>query len=355
MIKEIRDFTDKYDHNQYILSCRIAAFNYVFERFSDIEVADFDDNQIKQFIGNWFESNKTAARTCWDRINADKSIRELASVPLLLTLLCLSFDEDGGFPQNRAELYREALYLLLKKWDESKKVNRDEIYKHLTLENKIDMFSIIATESFNKNKYFLPQGHLERRIFRFMKELPGANEGLVRPDAESVLKSIEGQHGIFMEFAKRIFAFSHLTFQEYFVANYVITNWNKGYFEKLVESHASEDRWREVFLLTASMAENADEFILTMKKGIDSMVVQLNIRDYLSIIQQMVRKKAPYPDAYCRLIALIFGLLPVAVFRARARGPSASERIIWLTKSLDLNFVSVLGPAIDPRLKRHIR
>jgi len=36
-------------------------------------------------------------------------IKELASNPLLLTMLCLTFDERMEFPPNRAELYGEAI------------------------------------------------------------------------------------------------------------------------------------------------------------------------------------------------------------------------------------------------------
>ena len=49
-LKEINDFTKKYDTNQFIISCRIAAYNYIFEQFTDVEMADFDEDQMHHFI-----------------------------------------------------------------------------------------------------------------------------------------------------------------------------------------------------------------------------------------------------------------------------------------------------------------
>ena len=41
----------------------------------------------------------------------------------------------------------------------------------------------------------------------------------------AVLKAIEAQHGIFSQRAQRIYSFAHLTFQEYFTAQYIADTW----------------------------------------------------------------------------------------------------------------------------------
>lgn len=51
----------------------------------------------------------------------------MASTPLLLVLLCLAYEENLTFPQNRSELYKDAIQALLKKWDTSRGIQRDEI------------------------------------------------------------------------------------------------------------------------------------------------------------------------------------------------------------------------------------
>ena len=53
-------------------------------------------------------------------------IQELATNPLLLTLLCLMFEESADFPSNRSELYKEGLNVLLRKWDAKRSIEREQ-------------------------------------------------------------------------------------------------------------------------------------------------------------------------------------------------------------------------------------
>lgn len=271
IIKQIKDFTEKYLETRYILSCRIAAYNYCFEKFTDIEIADFNDAQIENFVLSWFGSNTTKADACWNELKENKPIKELASTPLLLTLLCLAFDETLHFPPNRAELYKEALDALLKKWDTSRSIMRPETYKNLSLKRKETLCSRIAFYTFENDQYFIPQTTLERYIAEFIKNLPNATEDTLELDSEAVLKSIESQHGIFVERARKIYSFSHLTFQEYFTAKYIIDNAADGTLERIVEKHSTNDKWREVFLIVTGLLEQADKFLCLIENKINSL------------------------------------------------------------------------------------
>lgn len=289
IISQIRNFTDKYNKNQFIISCRIAAYNYYFERFTDVEIADFNDRQIAAFILNWFRDDTRKGKLCWRKISQTKTIKELATNPLLLTLICISFDETMDFPANRAELYKEALDALLKKWDASRSIKRGEIYKHLSTRRKESMFSRIAATTFENDQYFLSTRLLEKQIAAYIENLPEAQQETLILDSEAILKEIEAQHGIFVERAKGIYSFSHLTFQEYFTARYIVDNASSGTMQRLVNQHLTDDKWREVFLLTAGMLDEADHFILTIQEGINQFIVE-NLNTYLREIQVNIIK-----------------------------------------------------------------
>ena len=89
------------------------------------------------------------------RLQQDKGIRELATSPILLTLLCLVFEEWGAFPANRSELYKEGLDVLLKKWDVKRNIERDQVYQQLSLKRKEDLLSQIAIDTFERGKLLL--------------------------------------------------------------------------------------------------------------------------------------------------------------------------------------------------------
>ncbi|GJD22915.1 hypothetical protein RIVM261_078710 [Rivularia sp. IAM M-261] len=99
---KIKDFTIKYNKNQFIITCRIAAREEIFETFTDVEIADFDDKQIENFVSKWFTAKNDTSKTkkFIRELKRNEPIKELANIPILLTLLCLVFEQQGTFPQN---------------------------------------------------------------------------------------------------------------------------------------------------------------------------------------------------------------------------------------------------------------
>lgn len=305
VIREINDLGDKFENNQIIISCRVAAYNHWFEKFTDIEISDFSSKQIQQFIYNWFQDEPKIASECWVELSTDKSIRELAGIPLLLTLLCLAFDETMSFPQNRAELYKEALDALLKKWDSSRRIRRSVVYKHLSLKRKESMFSRIAAETFENGQYFIPKRSLETRIARFVSNLPGIDQSKLDVDSEGILRAIEAHHGILVQRAKGIYSFSHLTFQEYYTAQYIVDHIGEGSIARLA-TRMAEEQWREVFLLTSGMLDCADILFEQMADVIKNQVRKSSLDGFFSSIETAIgNRKRPFPRVFDRCIAVI--------------------------------------------------
>lgn len=276
VLKLIQNFTNDYLTNQFVITCRIAAREYTFEQFTEVEIADFNDEQIQCFGDKWFtaKEDKVKAGKFFRNLQDDKPIRELATNPLLLTLLCLVFEESGEFPKNRSELYKEGLDVLLKKWDIKSNIERDQIYKKLSLKRKEDLLSQIAYSTFEQGQYFFKQKDIEERIIKYICNLPNCSEDpeVLQIDSEAVLKSIEAQHGLFVERARGIYSFCHLTFQEYFTAREIFINAGNKKFLDDFSTHVTEARWREVFLLTVGMLKSADWLLQSMKEQVDSLL-----------------------------------------------------------------------------------
>lgn len=93
-------------------------------------------------------------------------------------------------------------------------------------------------------------------------------------DTYSILKAIESQHSIFVERAKEIYSFAHLSFQEFFTARYIVENATRGTLSGLITKYAQEDRWREVILLTTSMLQDATPIFIYFLRTIDAEILK---------------------------------------------------------------------------------
>ncbi|MBW4613109.1 MAG: NACHT domain-containing NTPase [Desmonostoc vinosum HA7617-LM4] len=305
VISLIKNFANAHSPNRFVITCRIAAQEYTFEQFTEVEVADFRQDQITEFINKWFKAKNDLVKgeRLIKKLEEEKPIQELANNPLLLTLLCLVFEESGKFASNRSELYQESVDILLKKWDIKRNIERDQIYKNLSSDKKKSLLSQIALETFEQGCYFFKQKEVEKYITQYIENLLEASTNYeeLQLESEVVLKSIEVQHGLLIERAKEIYSFSHLALHEYFTARKFVISDDPNILQSLA-NHITEISWREVFLLTVGMLDSADKLLQLMKQKIDALLSKdEKLQDYLSWVDSKSSSvKAPYKPAAVR-------------------------------------------------------
>jgi len=273
--KQIKRFARAYPQVQMVVTCRTQSQEPRFERFDYVEVADFNEPQVRAFAEHWFQTVCTDQAAGQAKVQVflvqlfqeeNKPIRELAITPILLSLSCAIFQQTGKFYSKRSKLYEEGLELLLEQWDKSREIERDEIYRDLSVERKLELLSYLALKKFEQEQYVLfEQEEIEGYIAEFL--------GIGQRESRAVLRAIESQHGLLIERSLEIWSFSHLTFQEYFVAGYII---NRSELEAAFQSLAkktSKSFWRQIFLLVFEMMRsdkiNINKLILLIKEQTD--------------------------------------------------------------------------------------
>lgn len=270
-IDALSQFSRRYNNTQIILTCRTAATEYSFDKFDYVEIADFTQEQQLSFISKWYSDRPdTQSRLLHEWGHKESSdLVDLARTPLLLALLCLAYDATLTFPRRRIELYEESVNALLRKWDSSRDISRDEIYKVLSHNRKEQMLRRIAFETFKNSEIFIPKRKLVQLIAAYLDELPpdDVSQGI---DGEDVLRAIEAQHGLIIERAHDIYSFSHLTIHEYFTAKKIVESTKSHEIVALLRRHAVDDQWREVILMVSSILDDGrfliDAFVLVLQE-----------------------------------------------------------------------------------------
>ena len=351
--QEIDDFIQNFNSNQFVITCRTGQ-EYKFNNFTEVEIADFDFQQIESFVRKWFASvDPVKSKRFIQKLQENESIKELANNPLLLSLLCLMFQETAELPWNRLELYQEGLNLLLKKWDAKKNITRSPLYKKLSTQQKQDLLGQIAYITFERNEYFFKQQELEQYIADYLTNLLNTPAKTLKNDSVSVLKLMEVQHGLLVERASGIYSFSHLTFQEYFTARQIAICSEPQILEtslqKLV-SRITEKRWREVFLLTVGMLRNANYLLKLIKQQVDSIITQdrqlLEFIDWVNYKSQSVN--IPLQLAALRAFYLTLGITLLLVSQPNVdTGLELASDPLELVYALDPAFILNTSVAID--------
>ena len=125
-----------------------------------------------------------------------------------------------NFQRNRAALYEDALNIFLREWLAEKRVNRGaSITQYLDIADEKRMLSEIAARKFEENRFFFSEDELITQIQKFGQ---GNANTLETFNAPKILDTILIDQGLFVERVAGSYSFSHLTFQEYLTANYIV-------------------------------------------------------------------------------------------------------------------------------------
>jgi hypothetical protein len=285
--KQIKRFARIYPQVQIIVTCRTQSQESRFERFDYVEVADFNEAQVRAFAEHWFKAvvrdesaGLAKAQEFLEQLflEENKPIRELAITPILLSLTCAVFHHTGKFYSKRSQLYQEGLELLLEQWDKSREIERDEIYQDLSVERKLELLSYLAVKKFEQPQYVLfEQAEIEGYIAEFL--------GIGQRDSRAVLRAIEAQHGLLIERSRKVWSFSHLTFQEYCTACYIGTSYLK--LEELINESFEKERYREVFILISNLTENQYSTLVLMNEKIKNYSRISTIHNWLEWANQV--------------------------------------------------------------------
>lgn len=272
----IQELVSRYPKCRFICTARLGLGSKFFIRgATKIIISPFYSNkQIPDFVRRWFRfhgNDSVVAESMLERLYSARcvGIREIARRPVLLNLLCLTYELNGDFPERRAEVFASGLSALASKAQRKSltPIAEAPYFKVKDIQNILARIASYFFIHLHKKVLFSVRD-VERIIREYCQEVHGINPNTV--DGSTILQGIEQFNGLLIRWGEVYCSFSHLTYQEYFTAEYLV-DFNQ-YTD--VYQYIAERRWSFVIELVAELVPGSESwpFFLGFKSTIDGSV-----------------------------------------------------------------------------------
>ena len=290
VIEAIESFASRYGKHpdsRFLITCRTYSYYHddawQLTGWPTYELALLDQPKIRQFVRSWYDEHsrlEPARKKIFDRkkdnllrsLHPDdrRRLAEVAPFPIILTMMAVVHTHYGELPDTRVEVYERCTDLLLVRWD----LEREVIPGQTTKESLLDALDVqkgrldaaireIAfeahkgwTENATKGKdarkgpALVTEDLLTGKLYAYFQDHAKVQTFLDYCQSANGLLMLQGSLRLpespVEAPPRRVYAFPHLTFQEYLAGRH-LDGANVG--KKVRNLLDSSDRWREVIML----------------------------------------------------------------------------------------------------------
>jgi formylglycine-generating enzyme required for sulfatase activity/energy-coupling factor transporter ATP-binding protein EcfA2 len=279
LLAAVQDLAGQLPQAHILVTARPYAYaekTWRLDDFPMLALAPFHQEQVDGFVQRWYQAVRESMG--WNEPTATEKAKrlqralrqrpylaDLASRPLLLTLMATLHSSWGQLPEDRADLYEETVKLLLSRWQRAREVR--------TPSGKLIIEPSIA-DALNVGEKTLRSvlETLAHTVHTRQREDPQGREGAAdisegdllvafKPLLErkqvapnELIGYLQNRAGLLIARQEGVYAFPHRSFQEYLTACYLA---NQGNLAETLQNLLHQDPlwWREVFLLAVGKAK----------------------------------------------------------------------------------------------------
>lgn len=264
--------------NRFVVTSRIAGYEEArLADFAHVTVLPFSDEDVTRFAHQWCVAYERATdESPMAKVRADRRARDLASAimekgvvcqlatnPLLLTIIALIHYQNEKLPERRVELYRLSVEALAESWNRARNLGGHALDLDLG-DRRLDarvVVNILGPVALwlhaNQPGGLIEARDLELKIAEILHKDEGYHKSLARPLARSFLELMRLGTGLLQERGLGLFGFLHPTFEEYLAARAIVDLEVDGNPTAVLLKHWADPAWREVALLTVGASTRA--------------------------------------------------------------------------------------------------
>lgn len=265
----VEKFVVRYPKSRYVITSRVVGYSgpaRLGEQFGLAKIRDFTPAEVRQFVREWTLAVETAvagnaepvtvkhaqeeAEKLIRAIDGNPRVADLAVNPLLLTVVAMVHRYRASLPEKRSELYEEAVEVLLAGWDKAKGLDTETQLAGRVLDSG-DRRSLLEPVAFwlhERKRREIELDELRPLLLPTFLGLAANDQQLAAKAVEEFLSLVYLRSGLLVGRGQGMYAFAHLTFQEYLAARALA---NREDFVAYTLKRTSDPWWRETILLEA--------------------------------------------------------------------------------------------------------
>ncbi|MBM7410480.1 energy-coupling factor transporter ATP-binding protein EcfA2 [Clavibacter michiganensis] len=352
--KEVLDWIVELDSdfpgNSILVTSRGAALTKEWKQSELLERATLQPmtpSDIQSFVNHWHDAMRRSALAderqqvsdahvgMLNVIKTRPNIQALSKTPLLCALMCaLHLENASSLPSDKMSLYRTAIEMLVMKRDNDRRLARSDT--QLNLSDRLVLLQRLAIWMHENGLADASHGEYQAAIERSLVALN-------RPSAEAAETAafLLERCGILREPTPGRVDFIHRSFLEYLAAAAEVED---DSISKLL-LHATEEPWREVIVMAAGHANNAQrrhliEGLLARGAAEPGNMHQL----YLIAVATLQTVRALDPDLRDSLQVALNAVLPPAnMTEASAVASAGSSAAPLLRRRADLKVLEAVA------------
>ncbi|WP_426582665.1 NACHT domain-containing protein [Mucilaginibacter sp. R-33] len=179
-----------------------------FDSFKRLKIAPFNLSQMKEYCYK-VTSEKNTRNFFFHSIEKNPDLEKILSNPLILSLALRLYLDKNILPNDITSLVKEIVDHLCENWDLNRKIKR---YNFLT--------SSLTRTLLSKISYFL---HTNEKVLFYSDEIEHLLPyKLTAFNVKDILEEISEATGLLTPESDNYWTFSHIFFQDFFCANYLI-------------------------------------------------------------------------------------------------------------------------------------
>lgn len=211
--KELKAFIDIYNENRYVISSRPSEEFIGWHNFCEYNMKKMSKEQAISLI-NKIEYEERVKKQFKKELrdNLYDKHKSFASIPLLLTIMLMTYESGSSIPSNLTDFYNQAFYTLYQRHDASKSGYKRELKGNLAPEEFKSILSYISMKTFFSSQIDFDEAVVNGLIKKYREK----NNAIKITTSEFIHDAINNSCMLIQEGTH--FKFCHRSFQEFFAA-----------------------------------------------------------------------------------------------------------------------------------------